>query len=584
MNSKFELGKDYIFKDNKIFTCCKFDKAANCIDFVYKNNITPKDNIFDFDGHYMPFIDLCIEGEYYNTYYTHIYDLAGKISSQLLSTDITPEQVLSGEILDMKLIISSSKEDGVVGEYWYDKVKDDYVQQVYPSIYVYQGIRTSKGELYSFFDTGKLTKATKTEIEQYLNKTKQMKTEFITPVSMECTEDQYLKYLKEPLKKMGYKEEDIADFPKFPILVNNYNGNLNYLGNISDYRKDKNNRYFIDNFNPELFLALASMTNNPEGNYGEYWIFYSKTIKSMWTNGKLYKQIGNLNDEKAFIDNTGRPNGMHPHNFDYFRKAAKEEIIKFFTKQQSKEVELKDGEYYYCEEEDGEEWIYIYKPGSDRTYRYASFAIDEIDVHYNGGYSITTDNSIKTLRLATPEEKNLLDNRLAEEGVYFDKETKTIKTIIKKEKIMKTFTITRLDMQKIHDIACSTWKKNIMDLTTKYATSPLSNVIILPEEEVEKMFNAAIPSQKETLNEVFPEYSISKDKNIFIKEATSTQTRNLEVALKSLIPNHRVEMINNAGDRINRPDLKYRGLFVDRNIKVIVHERDECSLIEFVEK
>ena len=149
---------------------------------------------------------------------------------------------------------------------------------------------------------------------------------------------------------------------------------------------------------------------------------------------------------------------------------------------------------------------------------------------------------------------------------------------------METFTITRTDMQKIHDIACSTWKKNIMDLTTKYATSSLSDEVILPKEEVEKMFNAAGPSQKETLNEVFPEYSISKDKNIFIKGATSAQTRNLEVALKSLIPNHRVEMINNAGDLINRPDLKYRGLFVDSNIKVIVHERGDCSLIEFIEK
>ena len=238
------------------------------------------------------------------------------------------------------------------------------------------------------------------------------------------------------------------------------------------------------------------MTNNPEGNYGEYWVFYSKTIKSLWTNGKLYKQIGNLNDEEAFIDDTGCPNGMHPNNFNYFRKAAKEEIINFFSKQEPKELELIDGEYYYCKCEDEDEWVYIYRSGKDKTYRYASFNIEDEDLCYNKGGSITDDEDIKILRLATQEEKDLLNNKLTEEGIYFDKETKTIKTMIKKQEIMKTFAITRADMQKIHDIACSTWKKNIMDLTTKYATSSLSDEIVLPEEEVERMFNAASPSQK----------------------------------------------------------------------------------------
>ena len=75
MNSKFELGKDYIFNCGKILTCCNFDEAANCIDFVYKNNITPEDNVFGFCGHYIPFVNPKILGEYRNTYYTHIYDL-----------------------------------------------------------------------------------------------------------------------------------------------------------------------------------------------------------------------------------------------------------------------------------------------------------------------------------------------------------------------------------------------------------------------------------------------------------------------------------------------------------------------------
>ena len=219
-----------------------------------------------------------------------------------------------------------------------------------------------------------------------------------------------------------------------------------------------------------------------------------------------------------------------------------------------------------------------------KTNRYASFNIEGEDLYYNDGDAVTNDEDIKILRLATQEEKDLLNNKLAEEGVYFDKETKTIKTMIKKQEIMKTFAIKRADMQKIHDIACSTWKKSIMELTTKYATSPLSDKVDLPEEEVERMFNAASPSQKETLNEVFPEYSISKDKNIFIKNPTSDQIRDLNDALRALCPGFTVEMVNNAGNTIRRPDLKRRGLYVSSFIKVIVHEVGGGSIIEFVKK
>ena len=152
---------------------------------------------------------------------------------------------------------------------------------------------------------------------------------------------------------------------------------------------------------------------------------------------------------------------------------------------------------------------------------------------------------------------------------------------IKKEN-MKTFVTTRTNMQKIHAVACSAWKPIITDLTNKYAESTFSEKVILPKEEVQKMFGAATHSQIRTLNEVFPDYN--EDKNIFIKNPTSDQIRDLNDALRALCPDFIVEMVADAGNVMNRPDLIGRGLYVPSYIKVIVHEVGDSSVIEFVKK
>jgi len=75
---------------------------------------------------------------------------------------------------------------------------------------------------------------------------------FITAVSMACTQEQYEQDLRKPLLVMGYKESQFDRFKDFPFLINNIGGEIGYLSNSRD--KDKYNRYFIDHYNPELYL------------------------------------------------------------------------------------------------------------------------------------------------------------------------------------------------------------------------------------------------------------------------------------------------------------------------------------------
>jgi hypothetical protein len=63
-------------------------------------------------------------------------------------------------------------------------------------------------------------------------------------------------------------------------------------------------------------------------------------------------------------------------------------------------------------------------------------------------------------------------------------------------------TIKRSDLQKIHNIACSTWKNRIEQYALR---TPFNDIIELNDVEVDAMFNAADNSQTKVLIEVFGE-------------------------------------------------------------------------------
>jgi len=80
---------------------------------------------------------------------------------------------------------------------------------------------------------------------------------FKTPVAMEVTQEQYDRDLKQPLKDLGYVESCMGrPTESYTRLKTNWVQSNNGLG-IS---ANQNECHLIPTYNPELFLALAGMT------------------------------------------------------------------------------------------------------------------------------------------------------------------------------------------------------------------------------------------------------------------------------------------------------------------------------------
>lgn len=155
---------------------------------------------------------------------------------------------------------------------------------------------------------------------------------FTQKISMDCTREQYEKYLKDELLKMGYQEMTMYWGRSITVFTNAANGVTGWMLDIEWGNKKGYDRTYLGSFNAPLFLALAAMTDNADGNYGEYWVCIKDN--AWFTKDKLYKSIGVYHDKSPmFYDNKGEENGAFiNHLFKYFRKATKEEIMAKFSK------------------------------------------------------------------------------------------------------------------------------------------------------------------------------------------------------------------------------------------------------------
>lgn len=138
--------------------------------------------------------------------------------------------------------------------------------------------------------------------------------QFTTPISMKCTEEQFNE-IKGKLVEMGYILYGITFGEKYRYLSSNFDNDVRCITDLaigSKYFKECNPIIF-ESFNPDLFLALAAMTDKEDGIKGEWW-------KSGLT-GKLIMQ-----SESSF---------SHP----IIRKATAQEIIEHFEKKGKKEAD-----------------------------------------------------------------------------------------------------------------------------------------------------------------------------------------------------------------------------------------------------
>lgn len=162
---------------------------------------------------------------------------------------------------------------------------------------------------------------------------------FTQKITMDCTYQQFHDILEPELLRMGYDIASTSHWnrPENCFITNNY---LDYpvIGNIHQSQKGAKGKY-LGQFNPDLFLALAAMTDSAEGNYGEYWVAL-KNLYGDFTKGRLYKQINKINNWGAFISNSGGPSGDCPDNLTSFRKATKEEIMAIFGQPKNEPANL----------------------------------------------------------------------------------------------------------------------------------------------------------------------------------------------------------------------------------------------------
>jgi hypothetical protein len=171
---------------------------------------------------------------------------------------------------------------------------------------------------------------------------------FTCPVSMEVTEEQYEKDLKPILEKYGYLIKYMWSFKDFPILGTNYRNTSHQVSNVTVEDKQYNKRYFIDHYNPKLFLALAALNETDDymcwfkdtndGDVEQLPIHNPCSGNAVWhkmTKEELIEEFS-LKDNIYYLESSD----AHIHSLDISKMKIKE--IKVGDNQ---EIIFKDGKY-----------------------------------------------------------------------------------------------------------------------------------------------------------------------------------------------------------------------------------------------
>lgn len=147
-------------------------------------------------------------------------------------------------------------------------------------------------------------------------------TDFKNKVTMRVTREQYEKDLEKPLEKLGYTwdSNDAEDFEGWNILSINIDNNTGMVCiDAVQFKEEVDESIFIENYNPQLFLALATMREGDELHVGEYMYCiegYDKNLHEYIT-GNIYEVV-NSNFSNAYCKKT-------------WRKATVEELIEHFS-------------------------------------------------------------------------------------------------------------------------------------------------------------------------------------------------------------------------------------------------------------
>lgn len=105
---------------------------------------------------------------------------------------------------------------------------------------------------------------------EYCEVQEEKRWQFTTPISMRCTEEQF-NGIKDKLAEMGYRLENIEFSETIEYLCSVYYGVNNSITTLHSSQASDRGRFVFESFNPDLFLALAAMTDKEDGIKGEWW-------------------------------------------------------------------------------------------------------------------------------------------------------------------------------------------------------------------------------------------------------------------------------------------------------------------------
>ena len=145
---------------------------------------------------------------------------------------------------------------------------------------------------------------------------------FTQRLSMDCTQEQYEKYLKVELEKMGYREAIMTEWRGCSGIVNNLRGNNGAISNVLSADYTQRCRTYLGKFNAPLFLALAAMTDKEEGGYSEYWVWEVRYFTDRW---EIMKAI--THNKEAFMKSHPKTATL---STETLRKATVNDIMAHF--------------------------------------------------------------------------------------------------------------------------------------------------------------------------------------------------------------------------------------------------------------
>jgi hypothetical protein len=354
-----------------------------------------------------------------------------------------------------------------------------------------------------------------------------MKKQFSIPVSMKVNQEQF-DYLKKELIKLGYKitlETDImGDSHNHPnILVIQYTSNNNFT-NAFNYRDLD---YFIQEYNPELFLALASMTSNEEFFVGESIIRVKDEhgILKVGDLGIITNVINRGHDFGITIQNDEKE---HMHSSDNIRKATKEEIITNFLKSNTMELKELPKKWYITTTEESNTAVCDFYDKYNKSITDRSlgnyFCMDEHGVlkgwmyrnqNYKKGYTEITFEDFKRLVLKENSmDKRLIGYKLKEDCRQFEKAAFAIINVHSVEGVTKFTCLNGTHFTK--DSNYFTWLKeaNVLDLWFQ----PVY-------EDIKKDVQVSVRASKTLV------FTISKDHEGYVTE----NQENKKVSIVSLV-------------------------------------------------